>query len=124
VIGAPPEATVVARAVEVLDPLVERPYEGLVVHRGEATWAAAARSIAAELVRLPGVGARSLELATAPGGERTVRVDGDDAAFAVAPPVAAALAELERRAQGRFEAYVVAADRVQDDLWEVRVDPL
>ena len=121
--GASPEAAVVARAVEALDRLVERPYEALVVHRGEATWAAAARAIAAELVRLPGVDARSLELATAPDGERTVRVD-DAEPLAVAPPVAAALTELERLARSRFEAYAVAADRVEGDLWEVRVDPL
>ncbi|MBW3592970.1 MAG: hypothetical protein KY396_04680 [Actinobacteria bacterium] len=122
--GASPDATVVARAVEALDPLVERPYEGLVVHRGDDSWAAAARAIAAELVRLPGLSARSLELASTPDGERTVRVDDDREPLVLAPPVATALAELERRARARFETYVVAADRVQDDLWEVRVDPL
>ena len=124
IFGAPRDAVVVAHAVEALDPLVERPYEALVVHRGETTWAAAARAIAAELARFPGADARSLEVAAPPDGARTVRVDDEDGPLAVAPAVAAALAELERQGRSRFEAYVVTADRVEDDLWEVRVDPL
>ena len=124
VVGAPIGTDAVARAVETLDALVERPYEALLVHRGATTWAVAARAISGELVRLPGVEARSLELVTAPDGERTVRLDDEDAPFAVAPSVAAALDELERRGRTRFQAHVVAADRVEDDLWEVRVDPL
>ena len=124
VVGAPVGAgEVVARAAEALDALVERPYEARLVPRSEGTWAAAAREITGELVRLPGVEADSLEHVTAPDGVRTARVDGD-APVVVAPPVAGALAELERLGADRFQACVVAADRVEDDLWEVRVDPL
>jgi hypothetical protein len=64
------------------------------------------------VVELPELGGDEVELVLR-GGEKTLVVDGSPT-FGTAP-------ELEALAQGDA---VIRASRVDDALWEVRVDPL
>lgn len=103
-----------------LDPLaaaleqqLRPPYRAEGVRR-DALWAVAANAI--EVLELgEDVGGESLELASR-GGERHLTVDG--------APSISALPALEGYAQARHADYVVRADRIDGDLWEVRVSPL
>ena len=95
---------------DALDEVVEAPYRAVAVRRGEAHWAAAARSIVVAAV--PDPPGDELELATA-GGDRSLRVDGEPAFGSI--PVLEALAEGDS---------VIRANRIDGDLFEVRVDPL
>jgi hypothetical protein len=83
------------------------------VRRGDTLWAVAARRI--ELVQLAADG-DALELAVH-GGERTLTVDGERT-FGSVP-------ELEALGEERYgRSFVARAERVDDNWWEVRVDPL
>jgi hypothetical protein len=103
-----------------LDPLAEAveqqlrpPYRAEGVRR-DALWAVAANAI--EVLELgEDVGGERLELARR-GGERHLTVDG--------APSIAALPALETYAEARHTDYVARADRVDGDVWEVRVSPL
>jgi hypothetical protein len=103
-----------------LDPLVEAleqqlpaPYRAEAVRR-EGVWAAAANRI--ELLELPeGVPGDTIELA-ARGGERELTVDGE--------PSLIPLPTLEHFAAARYEDYVARAERIDGDLWDVRVSAL
>jgi hypothetical protein len=86
---------------------LEPPYRAEAVKREGGLWAVGARSV--ELVELPGVGGREIELA-AHAGERRLLVDGETA-FGSIPA-------LER------PDHVVRARRVDGELWEVEADPL
>jgi hypothetical protein len=80
--------------------------------------------VRSEIVRLRGLEeTSSLELVVAPDGEERATVDGVDA---VEPDVATerAVRQLEERARSRFEAFVARADWLDEDLWEVTIDPL
>jgi hypothetical protein len=115
---------ILERIAAVLDREVDRPYEALVVRRSGTAWAAGARRLRAELLRLPGVAAESLEVAVPPSDAPWGAVDGVPADRPVDPAVAAALHELERRGRSRFEAFVARADNLGGDRFKVTIDPL
>ena len=92
-----------------LDP----PYRAQAVRRGERLWAVAARSI--EIVRLPARNGDAIELSKR-GDEHALTVDGARE-FGSIP-------ELEQLAAERYEDFVVRAERLDGDWWEVRIDPL
>jgi hypothetical protein len=99
--------------VEALERQLPPPYRAEAVRR-EGTWAAAANGI--EVVELPeGVPGDTIELASR-GGERQLTVDGE--------PSLAPLPTLEQFAAARSEDYVARAERIDDDLWDVRVSAL
>jgi hypothetical protein len=95
-----------------LDPLadaveqeIDRPYRARGVRKDEDVWAIGARRV--DLVELPAIPADHVEQ-TVYGNEVTTTVDGD-------------LGPLEQLAAERgVEEYVVQADRLEGDLWEVR----
>jgi hypothetical protein len=97
--------------VEPLAEAIEReltpPYRAEAVRREAGLWAVAARRI--ELVELPGVRGRELELATH-GDERTLLVDGERE-FGSIPA-------LER------PEHVTRARRIVGEIWEIEVAPL
>ncbi len=102
--SGPDDVEPLARAIERdLPP----PYRAEAVHREGGHWAVAAKRI--ELISLPGVGGREIELSTH-GDERTLLVDGEQT-FGSIPA-------LER------PDHVVRARRVDREMWEVEVDPL
>jgi hypothetical protein len=89
------------------------PYRALATRKSETVWAVAANKIVvAELT--DEIGGDTVELAVQ-GDERTVLVDG--------APSFGALPSLEALAAG-LSAYVVRADRIDGDLWDVKVVPL
>jgi hypothetical protein len=89
---------------------VGRPYRAVAVRRGETQWAVAAHRL--QVVELPEPGGDDVELAVR-GDERTLVIDGSRA-FGTLP-------ELEALATGDA---VIRAARLDENLWEVRVDPL
>jgi hypothetical protein len=89
---------------------IARPYRATAVRRGETTWAIAAHRL--RVVELPEPGGDEVELVLK-GDEKTLVVDGNRS-FGTMP-------ELEQLADGDA---VVRAARLDDALWEVRVDPL
>lgn len=98
---------------EELDQVVEAPYRVEAVRRHGNVWAAAARQI--DVLEIPGVEGEELML-TMQDGTKSFSVDGR-AEFGTAP-------ELEQFAGERFDSYVAVANRLDGDLWEVRVSPL
>ena len=89
------------------------PYRAEATRRGERLWAVGARKI--QVARLEEeIGGDTVEMAVQ-DGERTVLVDG---ALAFG-----SFASLERLAAGT-PSYVIRADRLDGDVWEVRVSPL
>ena len=92
-----------------LDP----PYRARAVRQGAALWAVAARSI--EVVQLRDRTGEAIELSKR-GEERALTVDGARE-FGSVP-------ELEELASQRHADYVVRAERLDGDWWEVKVDPL
>jgi hypothetical protein len=99
-----------------LDPLAaaveERlppPYRARGVRQTETLWAVSARRI--EIARFDAEGER-LELTQTPDG-KTLRIDGTPG-FGSVPP-------LERLAEDAGPTYAVEAERLDADLWEVRV---
>jgi hypothetical protein len=89
---------------------IARPYRATAVRRGEATWAVAAHRL--RIVQLPEPGGDQIELVLN-GDEKTLVVDGNRS-FGTLP-------ELEALADGDA---VIRASRLDETLWEVRVDPL
>jgi hypothetical protein len=98
---------------EELDQVVEAPYRVEAVRRHGEVWAAAARRI--EVLEISGIEGDELML-TLQDGTRSFSVDGR--------PEFGAPPELERFAEERFPSYVAIANRLDGDLWEVRVSPL
>ena len=99
-----------------LDPLadaveeeLDRPYEATGIRREQGVWVVAARRI--DVVGLPGVEGDELELSVY-GGERSASVEGD-----LSP-----LDELAARRE--LTDYAVQAERLDGDLWEVKLSPL
>jgi hypothetical protein len=88
------------------------PYRAKAVRQSEELWAVAARTI--DVVRLPGQPGDAIELSVR-DGERALAVDGARE-FGTVP-------ELEGLA-GSHTDYVVRAERLDGDWWEVKVDPL
>ena len=91
---------------------LQPPYRAKAVRQSEELWAVAARAI--EVVRLSGQVGDTIELSVR-DGERTLAIDGAREFGTVA--------ELEALSAGRND-YVVRAERLDGDWWEVKVDPL
>jgi hypothetical protein len=89
---------------------VERPYRAIAIRRGKSQWAVAGHGL--RVVELPEPGGDELELARR-GEERAFAIDG--------VRVFGTLPELEQLAEGDA---VIRAARLDDNLWEVRIDPL
>jgi hypothetical protein len=83
------------------------PYRAEAVRREAGLWAVAARKI--ELVELPGIRGRRLELATH-GGERTLLVDGVRE-FGSIPAL-------------ELPEHVTRARRIDGETWEIEIAPL
>ena len=95
---------------DAIEQQIARPYRATAVRRGETQWAVAGHEL--RVVELPEPGGDEVELAVH-GEERTLVVDGNRA-FGTLP-------ELEALAPGDA---VIRAARLDENLWEVRVDPL
>ncbi|HEY1367990.1 MAG TPA: hypothetical protein VGF23_12775 [Gaiellaceae bacterium] len=98
-----------ARAVE---SELSAPYRAQAARQTEELWTVSARRIQVVQLEWPG---ESLEL-TSHGDERTLLVDGERA-FGSVPA-------LERLGEREGPNYAVVADRLDGDLWEVRVSAL
>jgi hypothetical protein len=112
------------RIADALDRDVPRPYMAQAIRQGATAWAAGARRVNAELMRLPGIGSGTLEVAVSPDGEISAVVDGAAVQGLVAPEIDAALRELERRGRARFEAFAARADNLDGERWQLTIDPL
>jgi len=99
--------------VEAIERDLKPPYRALGVRQSSELWAVAARAI--EIVRLPDREGDALELSIR-GDDRRLIVDGLRE-FGGIP-------ELEALGQSRHRDYVVRAERLDDEWWEVRIDPL
>jgi hypothetical protein len=103
-----------AALAEAVEGEVDPPYRAEAVRQQGAVWAVAVRRI--EVVELEqDVDGNEIELASSQG-DRTLHVDGR--------PAFGSVPALERLAGERFADYVVRAERLEDDLWEVAVTPL
>ncbi len=99
---------------DALDGVVPPPYRAEAVRRGEAQWAVGIRRI--QVIRLPdGPAGRELTL-TVQDGSRVMVVDGET--------IFGSVPALEEIGVGRGDSYVVQGQRLDGDLWEVRVVPL
>jgi hypothetical protein len=118
-----PDRTVLVEAQEGDGPLtalldeveqeLKPPYRARAVRQSGDLWALAARRL--EVVRLPERKGEALELSVR-GDDRRLIVDGMRE-FGGVP-------ELEALGSSLHRDYVVRADRLDDDWWEVRIDPL
>jgi hypothetical protein len=99
---------------DALDGVVAPPYRAEAVRRGETRWAVGVRRI--EVIELPDVPDGDELTLTARDGERTLTVDGAQI-FGTQPA-------LEELGSARGDSYVVQAQRLTGNLWEVRVVPL
>jgi hypothetical protein len=99
-------------AAEAVEAEVEPPYRAQGVRRNGDVWAVAARRI--EVATFEATG-EEIELSEH-AGERTLTVDGVRL-FGSVP-------ELEQIGRREGESYVVRAQRIDDDLWEVSANPL
>ena len=105
----------------VLDPLaaaveeeLEPPYRAEAVQKEDGVWAVAATRI--EVVALD----RTLQ-----GEELEYSVQGEERTFVLdGRPEFGAVAELDALAGDRFDSFVVRGTRLDDELWEVRVEAL
>jgi hypothetical protein len=97
---------------DALEQSVQAPYRAHAVHRGGDTWAVAANRIRVVEVPEP-IEGDELELSVA-DGNRTLVVDGN--------PGFGRIPTLERLSDD--ESFVVRAERLDGDLWEVKVSPL
>jgi len=112
VVGDVPSAAVPALA---RDLGLEPPYRARAIRRGTDTWAVGA--VAIEVAELPAdIEGEELMLTVNEQGERELSVDGR--------PNVAGIETLVRLAGTRHEAFVLRAKRLQDRLWDLRIDPL
>ncbi len=93
---------------DAIEQQIQRPYRAKGVRKEQRVWAIGARRV--DLVELPGIeDDRELSVYS---GEVTATADGD-------------LVPLERLAAERdLDKYIVQAERLDGDLWEVRLGPL
>lgn len=122
-VGEAPQE-IVDRLATVLDRELERPYAAQAVRRGQSEWMVGGRRTHASLISLALPANDTVEVIVAPDGERTALVDGEAVTGLVEPAVDLALRELEQRGRLRFQAFVARADKVDDDRWQLTVDPL
>lgn len=99
--------------LEAIERELKPPYRARAVRQSSDLWALAARAL--EVVRLPDREGEALELSVR-GDDRRLLVDGLRE-FGGVP-------DLEALGSSRHRDYVVRAERLDDDWWEVRVDPL
>ena len=104
----------IACARRALEGMIQPPYRAVALLRAGSTWAVGA--VAIEVAELPGTPGDELAFSVTPEGERELLVDGRPS---VADPV-----PLERLAAGRFDAFVLRAERLAADTWEFTIDPL
>ena len=99
---------------DALEGQLELPYRAVAVRRDERFWGVAARRI--EVAKLPGLAGDEIELAVN-DGERSLRVDG--------MPSFGSTPDLEHLAGERgLHSYVLRAERLDGDLFEVSLTPL
>jgi hypothetical protein len=92
---------------------LEVPYRVVAVRQEGDRWAVAANQIEAH--ELPGVPGEEITL-TLQGMDRELLVDGVE--------VEESMPALEQLAEERYDAFVLEAERLDGDLWEVRISPL
>jgi hypothetical protein len=93
---------------------LEPPFRAEAVRRDGETWAVAARGI--EVIELPDAPDGDELVVSNAQGARELLVDGR--------PGFGSVPELERLGESRHESYVVRAERLDGDLFEVRVSAL
>lgn len=98
---------------DAVEATIRPPYRAEAVRRGPEAWAVAASRIA--IAAVPGLSGDKAELVVTRDG-RTLTVDGR-ATLGHAPA-------LERLGQSEGTEYVVRAERLDGDLWEVEATPL
>jgi hypothetical protein len=102
-------------AARALEGDLETPYRAVAVRRNGGTWAVGAVGI--EVVELPAdTEGDELMLTVTQEGERALEVDGR--------PTIEGIEALEQAVGGRYEAYVLRAERLAERLWEIGIDPL
>jgi hypothetical protein len=123
--GAGIPRRVIERMAAGLETKVERPYEARAVRKSDVVWSVGARTFHGHAFGLPaGFPASSLEVVVTPDGERAVTADGGEIPPSLEPLYEDAVAELERRGRERFQSFVVRADKVGDERWQLTIDPL
>jgi hypothetical protein len=110
--GGAPDGALAPLAAAVASSLAV-PYRAEAVHRGGDVWAVAARQITA--VREPTLSGDEAELVVTPT-ERALEVDGS--------PQLARAAALDEAGRHLGDAFVVRANRLDGDLWEVEATAL
>lgn len=93
---------------------VSPPYRAAAARQDGEVWAVAAKRIEVAEIPLPDADKLSL---SQHGDDRELRVDGE-------PSDAAAPRELERLGEAAGDSFYVEAERIDGDLWEVRVTSL
>ena len=107
-------AASVAPLADALDGMLEGSYRAEGVRREGSAWAFGARRI--DVVRLAGAVDGDEVVLSVAQGDRTLVADGE--------PAFGSIPELERLGGARYESYVVRAERLDGQLWEVRISPL
>jgi hypothetical protein len=102
-----------APLAEAIEEAIEPPYRAHGVRKSTRAWAVGAHRV--EVASLPDTQGDEIEL-TVHDGERTLVVDGARE-FGGVPA-------LERLASERHDAYAVRAERLDGDVFEIRVAPL
>jgi hypothetical protein len=99
---------------DALEQRLDPPYSAVAQRQGSDLWAVAAKRI--EVARIPFPDGDRLEVSHH-GDEGELRVDGESS-DALVPP------ELERLAETAGDSFYVEAERIEGDLWEVKVTAL
>ncbi len=107
-----PDGSVAALA-EAVESALAPPYRARGVRKSARVWAVGALRI--EVAELPGAEGDEIDL-TVQGGSRTLVVDGE--------PAFGSVPALERLAGAQHEEYVAHAERLDGDLFEIKVSPL
>ena len=105
--------TGLAPLAEAVEATLPPPYRARAVRRTDARWAIQARGI--RVVELPDQSGDAIEI-TDRDGVRELKIDGERS-FGSVPA-------LEQLASAQFPDYALQAQRLDGDLWELRVDPL
>jgi hypothetical protein len=102
-------------AARALEGEIETPYRAVAVRRSGDTWAVGAVGI--EVVELSAdTEGNELLLTVTQEGERALEVDGRSTIEGIEA--------LEQAVGGRYDAYVLRAERLDERLWEIGIDPL
>lgn len=104
----------VSPLVEAIEQELDPPYRASAVRRGEAVWAVAANSI--DVVEVPEKVDGDTVSLVVQGDERTLLVDER--------PTGAEIPTLDSFALERHRDFVLDAERLDGDLWAVKVNPL